>query len=327
MAATSIQMPIKLLSMLWKSSLLGILIGLGTAGFLQICHALDHKILNPNLLFALAIVSSTYKRGNLAGFFSAAIAIVYTMISWSKAGSLFVYSSDNLQRLIVVFLCMPLMALLVGLLKKQTDTQQQQLSHYVEQLKELASTDELTALANRRSFSEHLEWSIHNAKRKAQSFSLAIIDLDHFKQVNDNYGHSTGDKVLRAVGEALGQACRQNDFPARFGGEEFVVLLHETDVKEAITIAERIRTQISAIQIIDRKISASIGVSTSNLPAFDSVQKICEQAIQNADRALYIAKQGGRNQVVHYQDINQDNSQAFNSAAREPAGAESTGRT
>jgi len=231
----------KSISKLWASSFLGIFIGLGVVVFLEICHLFGHKILNHNLLFSFAIVWSTYKQGKLSGLFSVAIALVYTIISWSQAGNLFVYSADNMQRLIMVFLFLPLMALVVGLLKKQADLQQQQLNFYVEQLKQLAATDVLTEVANRRAFNEHLEWSIHNASRKGLPFSLAIIDLDYFKNINDSCGHQAGDDVLHTVGAVLRQTCRENDFPARIGGEEFAVLLHHCGTYPETDLSNRYR--------------------------------------------------------------------------------------
>ena len=115
----------------WKPALAGLSAGAMTILVLQIGKALDYRILNPNLLFALAVVWSAYQGGKISGLCTVFIAIVYTMIDWSVPGHLFSYSTDNLQRLVIVFICMPIMAVLVGILKSQSDVQQKTLSIYL----------------------------------------------------------------------------------------------------------------------------------------------------------------------------------------------------
>lgn len=284
---------------LCQSSFLGALVGFGTVSFLELCQFFGTKILNHNLLFALAIVWATFKRGYLAGLYAVAIAIVYTVIRWSAAGNLFSYSSNNLGRLVIVCLCMPLIVLLVGRLKSQTDSQKKELAYYVSQLEVLAGNDGLTELANRRSFNQHLKWSVQNIKRSIQPFSLAIIDLDHFKQINDTHGHQVGDCVLSSVATVLKRACRENDFSARIGGEEFAIIFHGTNVKDSIVISERIRSQIADLDIGGIKVSASIGLVS--LPPGSVVVE--PDVLRNADEALYAAKDAGRNRVIHFSEL------------------------
>ncbi|MGM0418137.1 MAG: diguanylate cyclase [Thermodesulfobacteriota bacterium] len=169
-------------------------------------------------------------------------------------------------------------------------------------LQTMALNDELTGLANRRSVKEHLEWSIKNALRKKQKFSVAILDLDYFKKVNDTYGHQKGDEVLRSVGQVL-KSGRQNDFPARFGGEEFLVVLHDTDEDQSVIASEKIRKRIAGIRVLEKEITVSIGIATF-LPNQDIVSdSLSDSLIGKADEALYFAKESGRNRVVHYKDI------------------------
>jgi len=175
-----------------------------------------------------------------------------------------------------------------------------------EKLHRLATTDDLTGLPNRRDFNEHLEWSIKNAIRKNKLFSILLFDIDHFKNINDTYGHQKGDEVLRSLGKIIKESFRQNDFPSRFGGEEFIILLHETNVDQSIELAEKIRKNSSQVLVDDTCVTVSIGIST-----FIPIKEIKENAVRNifdfligcADKALYYAKSNGRNQVVHYLNL------------------------
>ena len=170
-----------------------------------------------------------------------------------------------------------------------------------EKLRIMAMNDELTGLPNKRSFREHLEWSIKNALRKKQKFSVAMLDLDHFKKINDTYGHQKGDEVLRSVGEVL-KSGRQNDFPARFGGEEFIVILHDTDEYQSVIASEKIRNSIAETKVHKEKITVSIGISTFSPEQEMGSNSFFDSLIGTADEALYSAKQSGRNRVVHYID-------------------------
>jgi len=185
-------------------------------------------------------------------------------------------------------------------------------SRYLDKKKELeeiliqlANTDMLTKLANRRSFEEHFEWAIRNCQRNSAALSIAIIDIDHFKNINDIYGHQTGDSALIAVGSAIKQACRGNDYPARWGGEEFIVLLHDTDSDQSLVATERIRESIAKVNIV-QNITASVGVSTLLPTMTNGVNKILDQLVLAADKALYEAKASGRNRVVHSMHMSSD---------------------
>ena len=161
-----------------------------------------------------------------------------------------------------------------------------------------ADHDGLTRIYNRHSFDERLVYEIKRRSRYNHELSLLMVDLDHFKQVNDTYGHLAGDAVLRSIGEILQGSLRTTDIAARYGGEEFVVLLPHTTEKDAWKLAERIRGRIAAkiFQSEGRKFSvtASIGVASVESGALSSDDDL----VLKADKALYNAKHNGRNMVV-----------------------------
>jgi diguanylate cyclase (GGDEF)-like protein len=165
-----------------------------------------------------------------------------------------------------------------------------------------ALTDALTGCYNRRSFEIQLERELRTAKRELQHLSLIILDIDHFKRINDTFGHETGDETLRALGECLRKEVRGRDTTARFGGEEFAIILPDTNEKRAILAGERLRNIIGDLEIKGvGHITASFGVSTFPLNG-DSRDML----VHTADAALYQAKHLGRNCVVSYENPSKD---------------------
>lgn len=164
----------------------------------------------------------------------------------------------------------------------------------------LARIDYLTGLLNRRAFMEQLENEVHRVKRNKQDLSLMILDLDHFKNINDSFGHHAGDLVLQQTAHLISSVCRPYDFIGRYGGEEYIMCLPETNIEQAIRVTERIRAAIANKKtfIPDRMqyvmITASFGVSTLNYEKTESLDML----INRADSALYQAKESGRNCVV-----------------------------
>jgi diguanylate cyclase (GGDEF)-like protein/PAS domain S-box-containing protein len=168
-------------------------------------------------------------------------------------------------------------------------------------LAELAVTDDLTALPNKRALRERLSMLAREGGR-GRKFAVVITDVDHFKKVNDTFGHKTGDEVLAAVGRTLRECVRSTDFVARYGGEEFVVLYTDVDERVAATLAEKLRAAIAAIEE-PAKVTASFGVC-ANTGDFVSDG---EGLIKAADSALYRAKRAGRDRVVrHHQPVSED---------------------
>lgn len=162
-------------------------------------------------------------------------------------------------------------------------------------LRDLSVTDDLTGVANRRLFLERLGRETERARRGQKSLSALVIDLDHFKRVNDEHGHLRGDEVLRAVARILEENVRRHETVARYGGEEFVVLLPECKKPQALLVAEKLRAAVAERPIGGLPITISIGVAT--LPD-DAVT--AEGLIDAADRALFAAKRAGRNRVVAF---------------------------
>jgi diguanylate cyclase (GGDEF)-like protein len=163
------------------------------------------------------------------------------------------------------------------------------------QLFRIATTDPLTGIFNRRHFMGMLAREQQRAARYGTSFSLLILDIDHFKRINDTFGHPVGDEAIKAMAGAAGKCLRPTDMIGRFGGEEFVVMLPHTDEAGAVVAAERIREQVAKVVVPagtqDVRFTVSIGAATFARRA--SV----EQLLECADKALYAAKTGGRNQV------------------------------
>jgi two-component system cell cycle response regulator len=177
-----------------------------------------------------------------------------------------------------------------------------------ERLKQVGLTDPLTGVGNRRYIEQRMLGEISHAQRRQTVLSCLYIDIDHFKKINDSVGHQAGDEVLREVAQRIKQELRLNDALARFGGEEFIVLLIQTGHAAALQIAERIRAGIAARAIAYRSVSGngdgmlgstvSIGVASVAPGAGDATQTLMPQLIAQADKALYQAKAAGRNRVV-----------------------------
>ncbi|MBF0218961.1 MAG: PAS domain S-box protein [Gammaproteobacteria bacterium] len=167
-----------------------------------------------------------------------------------------------------------------------------------EKLRTDSTMDPLTGLFNRRFFEEASELELRRSKRNNKPLSLIMVDADHFKSFNDEYGHDTGDYVLKTIARVLRESCRDNDIPTRLGGEEFAILLSASDSHSAVKKAEEIRLAIAAIKLLFndkplRSITLSLGVAT--IP--DDANEIAF-ALTLADKALYHAKSSGRNRVV-----------------------------
>ncbi|HEY5520672.1 MAG TPA: GGDEF domain-containing protein [Candidatus Limnocylindrales bacterium] len=165
-----------------------------------------------------------------------------------------------------------------------------------EEAENQANIDALTGLPNRRYLDELLA-NVGPRRRALDQLGALMIDLDYFKLLNDRYGHATGDRVLRAVGERISSAVRAEDTPARYGGEEFAVVLRRTTAEQAVEIAERIRTHIADIPPSEmgtaERITVSIGAAVAEVRASE-----LPILLGAADGALYEAKREGRNRVV-----------------------------
>lgn len=175
--------------------------------------------------------------------------------------------------------------------REELEENQAQLLRLNEQLQRLANTDELTQLANRRSFEEQLEYQLALQKRQSGRAGLMLLDVDHFKKINDLHGHSCGDEVLCKIGKLLRELMREVDTAARIGGEEFAIILPGVDEQGLHTAAERIRKKIESTRWRHGVVTMSVGVTMV------SHEDSRERVLQRADRALYQAKRQGRNCV------------------------------
>lgn len=176
---------------------------------------------------------------------------------------------------------------------RELEERNRQLLEAYRTIQELALRDPLTGAANRRAFNERLRFEAERGARMKSPLVLVMLDLDHFKKVNDDYGHETGDKVLVAVTAVLMRSVRPYDLVARVGGEEIALLLPGTELERGVEIAERLRREVAELAIdgYPKRITASFGVALLP-PGGDS-----DRLMSRADAALYRAKDGGRNRV------------------------------
>lgn len=157
-----------------------------------------------------------------------------------------------------------------------------------------AITDNLTQLYNRRKIDDVLDSEVKRGKRYKKTFSVILLDIDYFKEINDKYGHQTGDEVLKGVAEVLKATVRESDLVSRWGGDEFLIITIEADISKAVTIAEKIRLELeSSVLYHDIIVTTSIGVADFDF-RYDDARSI----IRKADLALYEAKNRGKNNVV-----------------------------
>jgi len=226
-----------------------------------------------------AIVSSYFflpqKKARLA---NAAILLFTFPVIWQ----LF-----ELPLIVRIYLTIIIVSILAAVFMKLTNEQQLKLQNS-------ASTDFLTGALNRTLLKKHIEEAIEQNRRINLPMTLVALDLDHFKKVNDKYGHIQGDEVLKDVAALLIERCRKIDKIFRLGGEEFLVLLYNTNLKNAINIAEELRLSISESRILPQeKITVSLGISTIQ------ENENYLNWIKRADEKLYLAKDNGRNRIEY----------------------------
>ncbi|WP_042167807.1 diguanylate cyclase [Paenibacillus gorillae] len=183
------------------------------------------------------------------------------------------------------------------ILHEEYELKQQELIRINLQLETMAATDPLTGLHNRRFFQVSLLTQLLSFRETGEPFSLLIIDIDHFKRINDTFGHPAGDAVLVHLARLLESMAREPDIIARFGGEEFVVILPGTDQDDAILTAEKYRSAIASSSCGEHTITVSIGASTVCHGDTD------ETLLHQADTALYASKSSGRDRVTHSKQL------------------------
>lgn len=178
------------------------------------------------------------------------------------------------------------------------------LEQHNRQLLTESRTDRLTKIGNRAALDQYLLASHQDCIKLGQPLSILLIDVDHFKPYNDQFGHPAGDEVLQQVAALLYDSCRSTDFAARYGGEEFMLILPETTARTAVQVAERLRHRIEEEQFPNRQITVSIGVARM-IPRKSQQPITVPELVRYADQALYQAKGAGRNQVMLFDDRQQ----------------------
>lgn len=245
---------------------------------------MSRRQLAANMVFALVL-------------FGAAIGIV----AWlDEPGRMPGLEAANAVMIMLVLLGSTFIAIRLQHIRKRLTQQKLALTRAVEQIRHLATHDELTGLINRRRMVELMEVEWQRCARNARPLILALFDLDHFKHINDTYGHAVGDQVLQNFALTVQAALRSTDVLARWGGEEFVLMLYDTDPACALPLLERVRASVQAQETPAAghalHVTVSVGLAVSQ--AGESVQ----QVLDRADEALYQAKAAGRNRVVQHGD-------------------------
>jgi diguanylate cyclase (GGDEF)-like protein len=262
------------------------LIGSGLAALAIVYGANDPRSVNHLLwlpLFPLALVLGTVWREARVFIGAIAIAHVAIYVGWRLSQDAWPIASGALVEVTVVYV---LTIVLVGRFESM-------LAKHLQALASLAETDPLTGIANRRRFFRRAEYEAKRARRHGDVWSVLWVDLDHFKSINDRFGHEQGDVVLRTVAARLCKDLREVDLVARVGGEEFAILLPSTDLEGATLVAHRLRASVESEQIPNGpQVTCSLGVAEA------SQNEELAGVFRRADAALYQAKSGGRNCVV-----------------------------
>lgn len=214
-------------------------------------------------------------------------AFIYVIVSVAAIVSicLIKYQIHPLNHIIVIII-MLLITCNEGLLVQENKDLRNQFFN-------LSIYDELTGLHNYRFLTQIYKREISRANRYGLPLTVLLVDVDHFKKINDSYGHEKGNDVLKRIAEIIMESVREADIPARYGGEEFVILLPETDKKDGYQVAERIRQKIAGHVFSFGRVTVSVGLASYN------PQNPCQDDLLNrADTAMYSAKKSGRNRVV-----------------------------
>ena len=172
-----------------------------------------------------------------------------------------------------------------------------------ETIREMAMVDGMTGLKNHRTFQQAFDTMLERASRRQDDLCMMLMDIDHFKRLNDTYGHPFGDEVLKQVAAVLGSAARKVDLAARYGGEEFALLIEDAELASSRMIAERVRAEVEALRFQHDsmgEVSVTISMGIACYPEHGQTK---DELVANADQALYLAKQSGRNRVCDWSEL------------------------
>lgn len=199
---------------------------------------------------------------------------------------------------VVVLLSSTFLTTRVQSTRQHLRRQKAELARALEQIRQLATHDDLTGLLNRRAMLDRMQLEQHRSLRSGSPLLIAQLDIDHFKAVNDTHGHAAGDLVLQSFADTVRRNVRDTDVLARWGGEEFVLLLCDTPAADAVALMERLRQAVQAMQVPVPQGGGPITVTVSIGLARHAPADPLAGTLERADRALYAAKAGGRNRVV-----------------------------
>lgn len=259
--------------------------------FLTVWNGNNYGIIWATLIPPVAFFLLGRSMGTLVSvvFFSYATYIVYGHV---QAGLTYKLSLAGLLNVVEVLIAH---IMLFRFYERTRADAMLQVQQSREHLQIIANTDKLTGLNNRQRFDEQLKGLVLAAERSHQPFALVLIDIDHFKHINDEFGHLFGDTVLQELARHLQKNLRHEDFLARWGGEEFAILMPDTSTEEAFKLAERLRKSVADTSICNQPVTFSGGVA-SWTPGLSA-----ETLLGKADRALYQAKENGRNRIELHQ--------------------------
>lgn len=281
-----------------------------TLGLLVTAYFVDQIRISIMTLFLAVMVIGSF-RVNVTGFITTALLgvagyglVLYLLIKFEQQniGSATQVLQELLQfgALALVTIIFTILATGISNLRRQLSGKNIELQLALEKVQEVAIKDDLTGVYNRRFIMEVLDRQKKLAERGKENFSICYVDLDHFKQVNDKYGHTIGDKVLVACAHSLVESIRSVDYCARIGGEEFVLILANSSVENTVVVAERIRASIEDLDFSDIdenfRMTASFGLSDYKIG-----ESIAE-TLSRVDALLYEAKKAGRN-IVKFSSV------------------------
>jgi diguanylate cyclase len=182
---------------------------------------------------------------------------------------------------------------------KRSSAEMDTLRKDLENARQMALTDGLTSLANRKAFDAEIERAVKKSAEEEEAFCLILMDIDHFKAFNDNFGHQVGDQVLRLVAKSLTDGVKGRDFAARYGGEEFAIILAATSLQFGVKVADSLRGVVEGKELVNRNTGEKLGRITLSGGVAEYIKgESIESVIERADTALYTAKHNGRNQIA-----------------------------
>ena len=234
--------------------------------------------------------------------------LVYSLVAFGVASGVVaardepdyptVVAAAYVGMVVVVLLSSTFLTTRVQSTREHLRRQKAELARALEQIRQLATHDDLTGLLNRRAMLDRMQLEQHRSLRSGSPLLIAQLDIDHFKAVNDTHGHAAGDLVLQSFADTVRRNVRDTDVLARWGGEEFVLLLCDTPAADAVTLMERLRQAVQAMQVPVAQGGQPITVTVSIGLARHAPADPLAGTLERADRALYAAKAGGRNRVV-----------------------------